>query len=145
MFSIMVGGDTGQTVVSEISHSEHQQEIQICGEIPVYGALAVRTTGHNFLIGLVNGDPARVRHIMNAHLDLHMIRTWPPVGRHATPVLIRAQILVEIPVKIPAQIHVKTPVKIPAQTPVKILVLIPARTLVEVPAPPLAKIPVIPA
>jgi hypothetical protein len=142
MFSIMVGGDTGQTVVPEIFHSEHQQEIQICGEIPVYGALVVRTTGHNFLIGLVNGDPAKVRHMMNAPLHLLMTRTWPPVGRHATPVLIRAQILVETPAKILAQTRVQTPVKTLAQTPVKIPVWIPARTPVGAPALPPARIPV---
>ena len=141
----IMGGDTGQTVVSEISPSEHQQKRQICGEIPVYGALAVRTTGHNFLIGLVNGDPAKVRHMMNVPLDLLMTRTWPPVGRHATPVLIRAQILVEIPVKILAQTRVQIPVKIPvwipARTPVGAPALLPARIPVKIPV----KIPVIPA
>jgi hypothetical protein len=119
MLTITVRRDTGQTVTPEISHSEHKSKRQICGEIPVYGALAVRTTRHNFLSGLVNGDPARVRHVRDAPLDLHMIRTWPPVGRHATPVLIRAQILVEA--------HVKILARIPAQAPVKISVKIPAR------------------
>jgi hypothetical protein len=108
---------------------EYQQKRQTCWEIPVYGALAVRTTGHDFLGGRVTGEiPARVKHVRDAHLDLHMTRTWPPVGRHATPVLIRA-------------IHVLIPVR----TPVKILVLIPARPPVGVPALQPAKIPVTPA
>jgi hypothetical protein len=132
MLTIM-GGDTGQTVVPEISHSEHQQERQICGEIPVYGVLVVKTTGHNFLIGHVNGDPARVRHMMNAHLDLSMTRTWPPVGRHAIPVLIPV-LPVKILVETPAKTRVKILARVPARTPVGVPVLqpaqIPARILV---------------